>query len=189
MEHVLLVPGSPFVLAELYAMKLDGILSPIVGVAFRPCGVAETPGLRAAALQHQIPAALAQRAALSQLSAAWVYGCAPVPGVIALMHSHHGKSAALPPFSGCTLRQVYFADADVQRLDGVLLTSPLRTALDVARTAPRALAWEVLFKMSSVASLQCPLGRVRQALQSAAHVPGKVRGQELVEDMIRNAET
>lgn len=180
----LVVPGTAFVLAELHAMKLDGVLVHVIGEAFRPAGTDETPALRAAALQHHIPAALTQRAALGQLSAAWVYGCAPLPQVIALLLDNDGNSASLPPFSGCTVRQVYFERFDVQGIGGVPVTSPLRTALDVARSAPEPLARAVLARMVRQPSLHCPLGRIRQALRAAVHVPGKLRGQALLQSMI-----
>ncbi|SEE13013.1 hypothetical protein SAMN04489740_0721 [Arthrobacter alpinus] len=179
-----LVPGMLLSLAELHAMKLDGVLWPIFADAFRPVGVAESPELRAAALTHQIPASLVRRAALSQLSAAWVYGCAPPPEVISLAQNHTGKSASLPPFSGCTLRQVHLATTDIHHIGQALVTSPLRTAMDVARTAPYGLARDVVVRMGALPSLQCPLGRIRQALGLATHVPGKKRGQALLEELI-----
>lgn len=180
----ILVPGDHFILAELHAMKLDGVLDLVIGEAFRSTSQEETPGHRAAALVHHIPAALAPRAALGQLSAAWVYGCAPPPTVISLLQNHEGRSASLPAFSGCTLRQVYLDPREVLSIGGALVTSPLRTALDVARTAPEALARTVLDAMSRQSAFRCSLGRIRQALQAATHVPGKIRGQELVEAMI-----
>ncbi|AIY00579.1 hypothetical protein ART_0980 [Arthrobacter sp. PAMC 25486] len=180
----ILVPGEQFILAELHAMKLDGVLAAVIGEAFRSTTQEETPGHRAAALVHHIPAAMAPRAVLGQLSAAWVYGCAPPPTVIALLQNHEGKSASLPPFSGCTLRQVYLSPQEVLSIGGVLVTSPLRTALDVARTAPEALARAVLEALSRESAFRCSLGRIRQALQAATHVPGKLRGLDLVQGMI-----
>ena len=180
----LLVPGEQFILAELHAMKLDGVLAPVIGEAFRSTTQEETQDHRAAALIHHIPAALAPRAALGQLSAAWVYGCAPPPVVISLLQNHEGKSSSLPPFSGCTLRQVCLDPHEVLSIGGGLVTSPLRTAMDVARTAPEMLARAVLMALSGQPALRCPLGRIRQALNAAAHVPGKRRGQELVHSLM-----
>lgn len=179
----LLVPGIPFILAELHAMKLDGVLVQVTGHAFRRPGTEETPGLRAQALAHHVPAALSYRAALGQLSAAWVYGCAPAPQVISLLLDNDGNSASLPLFSGCSLRQVYLDRFDVLRMGGVLITSPLRTALDVARSAPTPVARAVLTAISRNPAMHCPLGRIRQGLAEAVHVPGKCRGQALLASM------
>lgn len=165
-------------------MKIDGVLAPVAGDAFRIAQGEESAGHRAAALFNQVPAALAPRAALGQLSAAWVYGCAPPPETVALLVNPGGRSAALPPFSGCTLRQVRLGPQDVVTIGGVPVTSPLRTALDVARSAPASAARPVLEAMARTPSLHCPLPRIRMALLAAAHVPGKVRGQALVQEMI-----
>lgn len=183
-REAIIVPGEVFVLAELHAMKLDGVLQPIVGDAFRCTASAESAPMRAAALHHHVPASLATRAALAQLSAAWVYGCAPPPTRLALLQSHGGKSASLPPFSWCTLREVNLELGEVQRLGGALITTPLRTALDVARTVPVPLARAVLLAMSASEDLQCSLTRMRLALQAATHVPGKLQGQDLLDSMI-----
>ncbi len=183
-----IVAGERFVLAELHAMKLDGVLVPIIGHAFRSAAVQESPVLRATALQHHIPAVLATRAVLGQLSAAWVYGCAPPPEVIVLLQNHEVRSSSLPPFSGCTLRQVGLDPAEVQTMGGALVTTPLRTALDVARTVPVPLARRVLAAMVARPALHCSLGRIRLGLQAATHVPGKLRGQELVQSMLEAAD-
>ncbi|MEO6531010.1 MAG: hypothetical protein ABI563_02470 [Specibacter sp.] len=180
----LLVPGDMFVLAELHAMKLDGVLVPVVGDVFRPGTLPETPALRAAALTLSIPAALEKRAVLGQLAAAWIYGCAPPPLVISLLVPNDGNTAFLPAQSGCTLRQVHLDAADVQGLGGALVTSPLRTAVDVARTAPQGTARAVVAAMAGQAALRCSLGGIEQALAAAVHVPGKLRAQELLHSML-----
>lgn len=181
----LLVPGAQFTLPELHAMKLDGVLAQMYGEAFRPVDVPETAGLRAAALAHHVPANLLRRAAVAQLSAAWVYGCAPPPRPIALLLPPGGKSAQLPLLSGCTLRQVLLPDSDVHVLSGLRLTVPLRTALDVARAAPEPLARTVLANMAGESGLGCGPDRVRTGLLAAVCVPGRRRGLELLEDMAR----
>lgn len=185
-EALVLVPGELFTLGELHAMKLDSVLRSVFGDAFRAVDIPESMEVRAAALGQQIPPALLRRAAVGQLSAAWVYGCAPTPQPIALLLGLAGKSAQLPLLSGCTLRQVRLDPSDVQELGGTLVTTPLRTALDVARTAPPQLARTVLTAMSQQSSLHCPLVRVWAALTTAVHVPGKLRGQTLLASMLEH---
>ena len=180
----LLAPGSPFTLAELHAMILDGVVCAVIGDTFRPATVAVTPELRAAAVSHHIPASLAHRAVVAQLSAAWVYGCAPPPELFSLVVDNNGNSVCTPPFCRCSIRQVYLNALDVVRIGAIPVTSPLRTALDVARTAPPPLARAVLTAMCRDAALRCPLVDISQALAAAAHVPGKRRGQALLHDMI-----
>lgn len=180
----LLVPGAQFSLPELHAMKLDGVLAQVYGEAFRPVDVPESVSLRAAALAQHIPANLLRRAAAAQLSAAWVYGCAPPPRPIALLLPPGGKSAQLPLLSGCTLGQVLLAESDVSELAGLQLTVPLRTALDVARTAPAAVALSVLANMAGQSGLGCALDRVRDGLLVSERVPGRRRGLQLIEDIV-----
>lgn len=180
----LIAPGAAFSLAELCAMALDGVVCPVVGKTFRPATLAETPELRAAAVSHHIPASLAHRAVVAQLSAAWVYGCAPPPEIFSLVVDNDGNSVCAPPFCGCSIRQVYLNALDVVSLGSVPMTSPLRTAQDVARTAALPVARAVLTSMSRHAALQCPLEHISQALAAAAHVPGKRRAQALLQDMM-----
>lgn len=180
----LLVPGDMFILAELHAMKLDGVLVPVVGDTFRPRTVAETAALRAGALRLSIPATLERRAVLGQLAAAWVYGCAPPPLVISLLVDNDGNTAFLPAHSGCTLRQVHLDTVDVQSVGGTLVTSPLRTAMDVARSAPEGTARAILAAMAGQAALACTLEALQRGLASATHVPGKLRAQRLLQTML-----
>lgn len=165
-------------------MVMDGVLCHVFGQVFRPSALVETPAVRAAALAHHIPAFLSHRAVLAQLSAAWVYGCAPAPADVALLVDNDGNSAAVPRHSGCTVRQVRLEPQDVQLVGTTAVTTVLRTALDVARSAPLALARPALEAFASDASLACSLESVQQALLDAPHIPGKLRAQELVQELL-----
>ena len=182
-QEPLVVPGVQFILAELHAMKLDGVLHHVYGEAFLPTGVGQTPELRAAALALAVPASLAKRAIVGQLSAAWIYGCAPSPQPLALLLDSGGKSALLPPLSGCSLRQVHVSPAEVSELAGAHVTNPLRTAVDVARSAPLPVARAVLEAMAAQPELACSVGAIMAELSGAAHVPGRIRGLALLRGM------
>lgn len=182
---LILTPGCEFTVAELSAMALDGVLVSVFGLAFRPVAEAESTPLRAAALAHQIPAALADRAALARLSAAWVYGCAPAPALISLAINSAHRSTALPSHSGCVLHEVRLEAYDVERQGGALLTSAVRTAVDVAIHERPETATAVLLAMAVRPELHCPLGRIRSALANTVHRPGKLQAQQLLEDMLR----
>ncbi len=165
-------------------MALDGVVVKVFGEAFRAVSEPESPALRAAALAHQIPAGLAARAALARLCAAWVYGCAPPPAIISVAISSRHRSTALPPRSGCVLHEVHLEEFDVVRLGGALVTTAVRTAVDVAIHEQPASARAVLAAMAVHPELGCPLGRVRTALANTVHLPGKRRAQLLVENML-----
>lgn len=187
--ETLLAPGTLFIFSELSAMAMDGVLSHVFGQVFRPSSLPETPAVRAAALAHHIPAFLSHRAVLSQLTAAWVYGCAPPPGEIALLVDNDGNSASLPRRSGCSVRQVQLDAHCVLALESTQLTNGLRTAMDVARSAPVALARPVVAALAGEPALGCPLERILRALSGAPHVPGKLRGQALVQSMLQDPVT
>lgn len=165
-------------------MVMDGVLCHVFGQVFRPAAMAETPAVRAAALAHHIPAFLSHRAVLAQLSAAWVYGCAPLPAEVALLVDNDGNSAAVPRHSGCTVRQVHLEARDVQLVGTTQVTTALRTAMDVARSAPPGFATPVIKAMAGAAALDCSLERIQQGLLDAPHVPGKLRAQELVQTLL-----
>lgn len=184
----LLLPDGQFSLGELHAMKLDGVVQHLVGDAFRPAGVPPAPGLRAGALAAQVPASLAGRTIVGLLSAAWVYGCAPPPYPLELLLTPGGKSALLPPFSGCTLRQIRLGAGDVWELAGTWVTSPVRTAADIARSVPEPHATDVLAAMAARADLECPLDRMLAAAWALRHVPGRLRALELLRRLGADAE-
>ncbi|PXA65220.1 hypothetical protein CVS29_11150 [Arthrobacter psychrochitiniphilus] len=181
---LLLAPGTQFTASELSAMTLDGVICHVFGQIFRPSSLPETPTVRAAALALAVPAYLSHRAVLGQLSAAWVHGCAPLPEVISLLVANDGNSVSLPRSSGASIRQVSLAVQEVMVLGGTPVTRPLRTAVDVARSAPELLARTVLQTMAEQPLLDCSLERLLCAIQAAPHVPGKIRAQELVQAMM-----
>lgn len=180
----ILTPGGEFTVAELSAMALDGVLVNVFGQAFRAVADAESTAIRAAALSHQIPATLADRAALARLCAAWVYGCAPPPARISLVISSAHRGTVLPSRSGCVLHEVRLETYDVERRGGALLTTAVRTAVDVAIHERPETAVAVLDAMASRTELNCPLGRISSALAAAVHIPGKRAAQQLVEAML-----
>lgn len=183
-SSAIIVPGLEFTIAELYAMCSQGVLVSVIGEAFRPISVPESMDLRAAALVHHVPPGLAGRAALGRLSAAWVYGCSPPPALISLLINSAHRSTALPPSSGCVLHEVRLGPFDVEQRGGALLTSAIRTAVDVATHETPEVSIGVLNALSIRAELNCPLGRIRQALVDAVHIPGKRAALELLGGMI-----
>lgn len=182
----ILAPGGQFALAELCAMKQDGVLAQVFGQAFRSVAEPETPALRAAALAHQVPAGLAERAVLGRGSAAWIYGCAPPPPAICVLVPRGHRTTMLPPHSGCVLHEVLLGRYDVERLGGAQVTCALRTAVDVAMNEPGEIAGQVLLELAGVAGLNCPLGRISAAISLARHIPGKRRAQALVRGLLEH---
>jgi len=114
--------------AELSAARLDGELFR-VGDCFSPIDEIENPVHRARALS----AGLSDRLIAEQTSAAWIWGAQSTPP------QQHQLCVAIDArvgrFGGGRLavREVVIEPSEVVSLDGMLVTVPLRTAVDLAR--------------------------------------------------------
>ncbi|WP_427018045.1 hypothetical protein ACQCSX_05415 [Pseudarthrobacter sp. P1] len=179
----LLLSGGLFTAVELRAMALDGLVERVYAEAYAGVGAAATPALRAAAAGSVVPPVLAGRAVVGRDAAAWVYGCAPAPEKVALLVHHDHRTTELPPFSGCTIHEVPLGPFDAIRLGGVLVATPLRTAVDVALSCPPAVAHRVLAAMAAAAALNCPLGLIRSAVAATARARGRPQALDLLDAM------
>jgi hypothetical protein len=111
--------------AELCAARLDGELFPVAGglvVATAP----DLPSVRAALARGGLP----DRVVVERRSAAWVHGARALPPA---RHAHCVSSSARAQPGAGALREVRFAEGELRRLGEVLVTSPLRTVLDLVR--------------------------------------------------------
>lgn len=128
-------------LAELSCLRLDGEVFG-VGDFWSPIDLAEDTHQRARAAALLVPV----RAIAERLTAAWIYGLAPEPG----RHQfcvHTAARAYFPPSPRFGVREVGCAPENTirigasttrhdKRVGGLLVTRPLRTALDLARWPP-----------------------------------------------------
>lgn len=118
--------------AELHAARLDGELFR-VDDCFSPVDEIEQPGHRARALRACLP----DRLIAEQRSAAWIWGALDRPPV------HHELCAAIgarvrpPGVSWMTVREVVIAPREIATIEGMQLTTRLRTAVDLARSSIR----------------------------------------------------
>lgn len=118
-------------LAELLAARLDGELFR-VDDCFCPVDEVEQPAHRASALR----AGLSDRLIAEQRSAAWVWGALELPP------QPHQLCAAMgarvrPPGAGWVMsREVVIEPWEIVVLGGMQVTTPLRTAVDLARSSP-----------------------------------------------------
>lgn len=115
--------------AELHAARLDGELATIDGL-FTSIDEIDGPRLRARALGSHPQA---RKLIAEQLSAAWVWGATALPP-----HRHQlcvaiGSRVAHSSVSWMILREVVIEPDEVVSLDGLQLTSPTRTVVDLAR--------------------------------------------------------
>ena len=117
--------------AELSALALDGDGFRL-GDALVPTDVPVGAAVRAASLQ---PAAHRYGLVAERWTAAWVHGAvpsAPRPHQLCNDVGRHERTRMVPG-----LREVLLQPDDVQVLGGMAVTSPLRTACDLARLEAR----------------------------------------------------
>jgi len=113
--------------AELQAARLDGELYDL-GDAFCPIDELEAP-------RHRARAAIGRRSRrlIAELgTAAWIWGAAPEPTSLQFAVTPDAR-ARLSPGQHVTVREIVFAPNDLTALDGVKVTNPIRTAVDLAR--------------------------------------------------------
>lgn len=117
--------------AELRAARLDGEVF-AVGSCFCPIDEIEGPGHRAGSLIASLPAPLIA----DRRTAAWVHGaCRSAPHPVELC-ADIGARRHRVPSSEWDIREVVIAEEEITVIHGLLVTVPLRTAIDLARFSP-----------------------------------------------------
>lgn len=161
-------------LAELSAARLDGHLIE-VDAAYMPADTIETASARAEALRPL----LRDLMAATHVSAAWVHGA------ITAAPARHTVQRAVPHrIHGVVHRRLHYRDTclpeqDLQRLGGVLVTTPARTVADLARVgdADHRAALEGFAEDPAVITAGIDW------LQRAGTVPHKVRALDLLRSL------
>lgn len=125
-------PGKPFAWPELQSLAADGVLSQFHQHGFTLPDAPATPQLRARAAASAVPSSVRQRVVAGRMTAAWIYGCAAEPERLALLVDAKRRISSLRNTRGCTLHEVRLGPFDVVSLGGLMVSSPLRTAVDIA---------------------------------------------------------
>lgn len=127
----LVLSSSELPLAELCAARLEGELFDLAG-GFCPPDTPVTSSTRAAAVAAGRPARL-----IAELhTAAWIHGVQPEePAVPQFCTSTAHRVKASPSRLEVRLREVVIDDDELVLLGGRQVTAPLRTAVDLARSA------------------------------------------------------
>lgn len=117
------LPGS-----ELHAARLDGELYS-VDEGFSPVDEIERPTTRAAALLPLV----SSRAIAERRTAAWIWGAAPSAPERHEFCVSLGARVGRLTGARVALREVVIDDEDALDVGGLRVTTPLRTATDIAR--------------------------------------------------------
>lgn len=154
-------------------MAADGVLTPLFHKSFMAPGVVPTPRLRARAMAVAVPQHIRQKVVAGRMTAAWIYGCAEPPDRLALLVDARHRVSSLRSTRGCTLHEVRLGNFDVMSLGGLLVTSPLRTALDIALNVDERRALPALRQLLARKELGVRLRLVLLAVETAPRVPHK----------------
>ncbi|WP_051476848.1 hypothetical protein [Arthrobacter sp. Br18] len=167
--------GELFSSEELQAMRLDGLVRRIYGGSYLRADYTEDAAVRAQCASRSVPRGLRSRVALGRQCAAWIYGCAPPPHLLSLVTDHRRRTTSLPLFSAAVLHQASLGPFDINLIAGIPVTTPLRTALDIAIHGEDGSAVEILREIASSGTLDCRLRLVEAALTTTRRVPGRTK--------------
>ena len=169
--EVLYSPGMLFSWVELQAMASDGVLTRLAQRSYLPPGTASTPQLRARAAACTIPPPIRQRVVAGRMTAAWIYGCAGEPDRTALLVDANRRVSSLRGARGCTFHEVKLGPFDVVSLGGLLVSSPLRTAVDIALHVEAERALPALGALLAAPGLGVRLQLLVRAVEATPRVP------------------
>lgn len=154
---------------ELMAARLDGELYG-VGDCFSPIDVFEHSANRAASLAMLLP----DRLIAEQRSAAWILGATDT---VPVRHELCADTTARIRSSWsvlATVREVVLDPADTAEHGGLRVTTPLRTAVDLARVSPVFSAADAVIVRALMRIGAFGLDECRSMLDRRRNLPGKL---------------
>ncbi len=151
------VLGGPDGMPEAGRLAREGVLRRVVDEVYVPADVPEVPALRAAALHALVPGALLSAAPVVCWEAAgWVYCGGPAPHRVDLaVPAPAARSLVRVPL---VVHEMRLTRADLRAVGPtrLWLTSPARTAVDLARRLPHERALEAMDELARIAGLTPP---------------------------------
>ncbi|GAA1496513.1 hypothetical protein GCM10009628_15150 [Paeniglutamicibacter kerguelensis] len=171
---------EPFTLNELQAMRLHGVLREVLPGAYVSTVVSDTSSSRAQVAAVVAAEHLGQQSALCRRTAAWVYGCAPMPGELEVVVPRYHRPC--PPTARMMLRmsEGLIDEEQICTLGGVNVTSPLRTAMDVAFNSELEQAFAILRRIHGSARLRCGYPKMLEQVESSVRRPGRLRALAII---------
>lgn len=115
-------------MAELQTARLDGEVVTVNGY-YSPIDEPDDIGYRAQVLSMELPG----RLIAERHSAAWVFGLLDSPPAIQQFCADAGARVRSPSSSRHQIREVVIDDAETLTIGDLRVTTPLRTAIDIAR--------------------------------------------------------
>lgn len=176
--------GSFLPLAERMAARLDGELFALGG-AHCPIDEVETPALRLAGALAGFPSRL-----IAELgTAAWVWGATPIAPSRLELCVDLGARARSQRAGPAEVREVVMRPDDLRDLGGRRVTSPLRTAVDLARTRAKFgnVDADIVRQLALIGAFT--LDDCRAALDARRNLPDKRRAAERLSETLYPALT
>ena len=112
------------------------------------------------------------------MTAAWIYGCARRPDRLALLVDANRRISSLRSTRGCTFHEVRLGPLDVVSLGGLMVSSPLRTAVDIALHVEAERALPALAALLARPELEVRLRLLLLAVEASPRVPHKKAAME-----------
>lgn len=172
---LLYLPGVRLSEAELSAARIDGHVVE-VGDAYVPADLIEGSDVRASAVASLVRAGTAA----SGPTAAWIHGAGDGPPGV-----HHVRRCVERRIRATTNSRLVFHDtvvasSELESIGGILVTTPVRTMLDLATTVhrdPRVLTW-----MDKLALVSPDVPEEASAmLRRMSRVPGSRAGRAVLD--------
>ncbi len=154
-------------------MASDGVLARLSQRGYLAPGTAPTPQLRARAAASTIPPPIRQRVVAGRMTAAWIYGCAGEPDRMALLVDASRRVSSLRTVRGCSFHEVKLGPFDVVSLGGLMVSSPLRTAVDIALHVDAERALPALGAFLAAPELAVGLRLLVRAVEATPRMPHK----------------
>lgn len=183
----ILVADAPMTANELQAMLHERVIWQVLPGAYASIAHPDGPEVRAKAAAALAAGRLRAGSAIGRLSAAWIHGCAPPPAELEILVPRFHRLAAASEPLRIALSETRLPAEDVVQVGGSPVTSPVRTALDIAFHCPEPTARMVLTRMVNHPSLHCPRGRLLELIEAAERRPGKLHARELVSRLMVSA--
>jgi hypothetical protein len=117
------------------------------------------------------------------MTAAWIYGCAAEPDRLALLVDASRRISSLRSTRGCTLHEVRLGPYDVVSLGGLMVSSPLRTSVDIALHVEPERAVPALRALLGRPELGLRLRLLVLAVEASPRLPHKKAALAKLEDL------
>lgn len=172
--QVILV-DAPFTLNELQALRLRGSLREMLPGAYVSAAHPDNPVTRARVAAAVAGEQLVPGRALCKCTAAWVYGCAPMPRELDIVVPRYHRPCAPTPRMVLRLSEGTMDEDQICTVGGIAVTSPLRTAMDIAFNSELRESLPVLAAINDSARLRCGYREMFEQINAQVRRPGRRR--------------